>query len=79
MTTDQLSAFFNGTGGHFSAPQSLLAVQTIGVTAVFLWSSWIVISAYKEWGSEEMKQGDMIGIWFRAVLWLMVLIYLLTI
>lgn len=79
MTAEQIAAFFSGTGEFFSAADSLLLIQMLGVTAVLLWAAWVAVTAYKEWGSEEITQGDMLGLWFRAVLMLMILSYLFTV
>ena len=79
MTAAQLSAFYDGTGQFFTALDSLLLVQVLGATAVFLWAAWIAVTAYKEWGSEEITQGDMIGMWFRAVFMMMILLFLFTV
>lgn len=79
MTAAQLAAFQAGTGDHFTAPEALFTIQALGATAVFIWAAWVAVSSYKEWGSEEITQGDMLGLWFRAVLMMMILLFLFTI
>tara|TARA_R110001583_G_scaffold182356_1_gene340085 strand:- start:226 stop:465 length:240 start_codon:yes stop_codon:yes gene_type:complete len=79
MTADQNLAFWEGTGEFFTANDALFTAQAIGATAVFLWLAWLCVTAYKEWGAEAITQGEMIAVWFRGLLMMMILLTLFTI
>lgn len=78
MTANQYIAFTEGTGGFFTATDTLVTAQLLGATAVFIWVAWLCVSSYKEWGQEVITQGEMIGVWLRGVLMMMILLYLFT-
>ena len=79
MTAVQAQAFEDGTGSIFTAGDALLTAQLFGVTAIFIWTAWLCVSAYAEWGDGGITQGQMIAVWCRSVLVLMILLYLFTI
>lgn len=78
MNAAQAAAFFEGTGDFFTAANLLLAIQGIGATAVFSYVAWLCVRAYDDYGEEEITAKDMVIIWLRGVLVMMVLLYLIV-
>jgi len=78
MNAAQSAAFEEGTGDFFTAADLLLAIQSIGATAVFLYVAWLCYCAYRDYGAEIIKAKDMVIIWLRGVFVMMVLLYLLV-
>jgi len=71
-------AFEEGTGAFFTAAELLNAIQLIGASAVFLYVAWLCVTAYKDYGAEQIKSKEMITVWLRSVLVMMVLLYLIV-
>lgn len=71
--------FDEGAGGFLTAASLNVGVQMIGVTLALLYMVFVAISAYREWGNERIKAGDLTFLVFRALAALMVLLYLFTI
>ena len=68
-----------GGGGpcFLTADAMLFAMQAIGVVAILTYVAWVCVSAYGDFGQEQINAKDMVIIWCRAVFVLMVLLYLL--
>ncbi len=49
----------------------------IAVVAVITFIAWTCMQAYENWANEEIKSGQMIFIWARAVFVLLVMLFLI--
>lgn len=68
-----------GGGPCFQTSAAMLdAIQLIGGTAFFLYTAWLCMQAYEDFGAERISGTSMLVIWCRSVFLLMVLLYLLV-
>ena len=74
-----MNDFNTGAGGFITAAGMLLAIQSIGVTIIFLYVSWLCLSAYQDFCNETIRSSDMIFVWARGVFIMMVMIYILIV
>ena len=66
-----------GGGPCFQTSTAMLqAIQLIGVTAFILYTAWVCLQAYEDFGAERINGTSMLVIWCRSVFILMVLLYL---
>lgn len=70
--------FDTGANSFVTVDDSLLAIQGIGATAVFVWVAWILLKSYQDWAVVRIKGSQMLFIWGRAFFLMMVLLYLLV-
>lgn len=78
MNAAQSVAFEEGTGAFFTAAELLNVIQLIGSSAVFIYVAWLCMTAYKDYGAELIRSKEMMAIWLRSVLVMMVLLYLIV-
>ncbi|AHI33398.1 hypothetical protein A6779_17730 [Marinobacter adhaerens] len=60
-----------------TAANLLTLAQMIAVVAVITFIAWTCMQAYENWANEEIKSGQMIFIWARAVFVLLVMLFLI--
>jgi hypothetical protein len=60
-----------------TADAMLLAVQSIGVAAILTYVAWLCVTAYNNFGQEQLSARDMLIVWGRCVLVLMIILYLI--
>lgn len=77
MTPDQIAAFLEGSGGFLSAGALLLAIQACGAMAVFSFVAWLCVRAYNEYGEGDLESKDVLIVWGRGVLVMLVILYLI--
>jgi len=69
MSPDQHQWFQDGSGCNGAA--------SCWMTAVITFIAWTCMQAYENWANEEIKSGQMIFIWARAVFVLLVMLFLI--
>jgi hypothetical protein len=82
MNSQQAQWFAEGAGCgggscYLTADAMLLTVQSIGAVAIFIYVAWLCVSAYNDFGQEQISATDMVIVWSRGVFVLMVILYLL--
>ena len=62
MNSAQVAAFEGANTGNsaFAATDLSFLIAGIVVTAVLLWTVWVVISSYRAWGRDKLT-GDVAG------------------
>lgn len=83
MSPDQHQWFQDGSGCNgaascwMTAANLLTLAQMVAVVAVITFIAWTCMQAYENWANEEIKSGQMIFIWARAVFVLLVMLFLI--
>lgn len=76
MNAQQQEAFRAATGGGMEP--SLLSLVCIGalIAVLFLWAAWGLVDVYQGWANEKVRTANMVRFTIRAVLLLVICIWM---